>query len=546
MGTNEPLLVARDGDEGPFFHWLESLGLRDFVKRFPVSKLVEWGWLVPQYAIRFPDEFFKTWKSYPYGNDDEGRSRYRALHELWDSEWFLDAEEEPYWFLHPFFRPEDESGRLLRELHQAHRSCQDGDTLLHENGRKIVPYGYFFFHWQAYALVDVISFADCRVSLFNTPNIDEQAAGIARIAAGMKGVVPTDVLKVPNRWGGHSEAMTWLSHYRALRGAFSFSGFDGTDKFEKRRRAASLLASHLGITDGRLEEAIQEKFLVLANQWHWGNEFRCKWAAGAWPELQKDIRLAVDWLCVLNGRSLDYYLDKWRHKHWGGDRWLELRKVLPLESFAARDDFIDLAPEYLKTYNEIAPTDRAFTGDSLKALVDRLRATNYPFGSLLHAFRELHEALVVRAEDFKRLDMRERRPLDHYLLVAIRVEAVLRYGLEQSGALASMKDSERDLQGYILRQAGAVGLSARALEYFQRNAKRYTQLRDTPPSPIAEIMQIQSDLAPEEHYLVQAFLCCLLARNYFAHHYYMDSELLRSKESGFMLGGILVSALLLA
>jgi hypothetical protein len=142
--------------------------------------------------------------------------------------------------------------------------------------------------------------------------------------------------------------------------------------------------------------------------------------------------------------------------------------------------------------------------------------------------------------------MRERRPLDYYLLVAIRVEAVLRYGLEQSGALASMKDSERDLQGYILHRARAIGLSAPALEHFQRNAKRYTQLRDTPPSPIAEIMQIQSDLAPEEHYLAQAFLCCLLARNYFAHHYYMDSELLRSKESGFMLGGILVSALLLA
>lgn len=62
---------------------------------------------------------------------------------------------------------------------------------------------------------------------------------------------------------------------------------------------------------------------------------------------------------------------------------------------------------------------------------------------------------------------------------------------------------------------------------------------------IADVMNMTSDLIPKEHYLVQAFLCSVLARNYFAHHYYLDSELLRSKESQFLLAGILATALCL-
>lgn len=58
-------------------------------------------------------------------------------------------------------------------------------------------------------------------------------------------------------------------------------------------------------------------------------------------------------------------------------------------------------------------------------------------------------------------------------------------------------------------------------------------------------MNMTSNLSPNEHYLVQAFLCSVLARNYFAHHYYLDAELLRSKESQFLLGGILTTALCL-
>ena len=43
----------------------------------------------------------------------------------------------------------------------------------------------------------------------------------------------------------------------------------------------------------------------------------------------------------------------------------------------------------------------------------------------------------------------------------------------------------------------------------------------------------------------QAMLCCLAARNYFAHHDYQDEKLLKGESSQFLLGGILLAVLTL-
>jgi hypothetical protein len=83
---------------------------------------------------------------------------------------------------------------------------------------------------------------------------------------------------------------------------------------------------------------------------------------------------------------------------------------------------------------------------------------------------------------------------------------------------------------------------------FKSNLREMTQLHKTPPNPIGNIMEIRCEECSEEDtHLVQAFLCCVLARNYFAHHTYLDKELMRDQkeESAFMLTGILVTVLVL-
>ena len=120
------------------------------------------------------------------------------------------------------------------------------------------------------------------------------------------------------------------------------------------------------------------------------------------------------------------------------------------------------------------------------------------------------------------------------------------FALRESGELAGITPEKRQLHRYIWHLAEKRRLSARAVQIFRSDdAKDLVQLHSEPKTPIHDVMSWAPAITPREQRLVQAFVCCLLARNYFAHHHYLDQELLRSKESAFMLGGIVLTVLFL-
>ena len=540
MFANGPLLTAQQGREGTFVKWLEDLGLRDFLHRYPLAQLIEWGWLVPQHRVTFPTEYFEAWRNFPEcgSSADAG---FDAFNLLWSSSWLTEGDNETLWFLHPFFRPNDVAGQLLSEQGKIRHLPQVPEAFVHTNGRTILPYADYFFHWQGYALIDVICAADCIAPILNTPDVQACAQGIVRVAELVKETRPQDVLTTPKRWGGLVELMTWLSHYRTFREALFIPESELEKERSMRREGAKQLAAHLGISAEMLAQAIKEKLLVLAQKWRRANERHCVWTLRAYPYLQSDIFVAMEWLCYLSDRMLDYYLDRWQYDTWGQREWAELHKVLEYEFFTDRLYFLNHAPLYLETYNTLLPEAEQLNGDYFKQLVDKLRINNYPFGSFQGAYRQLHEELSSRVDHKGGLDFRELRPLDYYSLLAIRAEGCLRFAMNQDDFLGGAQK----LKEYVECLAKRKGLSAAALSRYKENLK-ITQLHATPPEPIKSIMELDnSGLPDKEHYLVQAFLCCELARNYFAHHHYLDDKLLRSKESGFMLTGILVAVLYL-
>ena len=545
MSAYGPLLTAQQGREGTFVKLLEDLGLRDFLQRYPLVQLVEWEWLVPQHRVVFPKEYFKAWQDFPSkGQFVEHGFKSHSL--LWDSTWWIDDDSESLWFLHPFFRPDDEAGQTLLDQGQARPLPPVPEEFVHPNGRTIIPYTDYFFHWQGYALIDVIRFADCIEPILNTPDVQSHAQGIVSIAESAKEWKPQDVLTTPKRWGGLAEPMTWLSHYRAFRDALLYRPESEREKEDSLRlNGAKQLANHLEINAEMLAQAIKEKLLVLAQEWRWANERYCMWTLRAYPYLQSDIGIAMEWLCFLSDKSLDYYLDKWQYDTLGQRAWAELHKVLEYEFFTDRQFFLKLAPSYLATYNALLPEPEQLEGERLKQITDQLRNYNYPFGSFLGAFRQLHDELSY-VNNFKGgLDFRELRPLDYYSLLAIRAEGCLRYAMEQDGTLKNIKDEVQGLREYIKCMAEQRGFSSAGIECFKQS-KKLTQLRDAPNDPIGKIMAIKTNLLPKERHLVQAFLCCELARNYFAHHHYLDyKELPRSEKSAFMLAGILSAVLYL-
>ncbi len=353
MFAHGALLRVRAGNEGPFVKWLEELGLKDFLNCYPIPKLVEWGWLVPQYRYSFPlEEFESEPETITWG----AKQRSSPIERLWDFEWYINSIDEPLWFLHPFFRPDNTSGLMLRNNGQPWSTIEVPASFTTKHGEKITPYVDYFFHWQGYALIDVIRFSDCIQPILNTPEASQTAQQIVRIIESVKDWDPRGVLSAPRRWGGMHQLMTWLSHYRAFRDALYTWEAKHPDDKKTHRRGALELAGYFGITADILRNSIKNNLLVLAAEWQRAPAQNKIWMDPAWPMLQNDIYLAVLWLCMLDGEKFVHYMDLWSHApSRQSDGSAELVEVLPFEFYKDRINFFRNANFYLDAYNAIAP-----------------------------------------------------------------------------------------------------------------------------------------------------------------------------------------------
>jgi hypothetical protein len=312
---------------------------------------------------------------------------------------------------------------------------------------------------------------------------------------------------------------------------------------EMLRRGANALAAHLGFDADRLEGLVKDRLLVLAQRWKWGVEPRNPLSVDAYPYIQNEIYLAVHWLCMLTGNTLDHYLDLWRYPTRGQQTWAELHSILPFEYYEIRDKFLELAPFYLKQFTERISERYRLDGDRLAAVVDALRAKSRHFNVFMGAFKNLHDELGGDRKPTDVIDFRERQPLDYYLLIAIKAEVCFREELRETGILDGLKNQK--LSGYLERLGTRAGLDATTIKLFKDSVHTYTKLHSEPTDGIRRIMNLGSTKPSGQIALVQGMICCELARNYFAHHDYMDAELLNGLDSQFLLGGILVCLLVL-
>lgn len=551
MSSSPTLLIAHEGKSGSFIKWLDELGIGDFLNRYPLSQLVEWGWVVPQYRVAFPQRFFECWENYPESSwqPPEDLKKYCTL---WDYYWFVDNEDEPLWFLDPLFHPGNEVGELLRQYGYSDGSKLTPPPIEHVRGFPIKPYADYFYRWQGYALVDVIRFADNIAPIYSTPDVVARAQGIVRIAEqvtthGLNS--PEGILTAPNRWAGLAPLLTWLDHFRVFREAiFNVSNKDSEAQQTRYCRGAQLLAEHFGITHEILANAIKNHLLVLANDWVGANEKldgRSSWTLRAWPHLQHDIQLAMIWLIALSGKTFEDYDAEWRQPYKGNWGWLALDKALPYDFIVHQKRFVEYAPIYLKPFTQARNNQWKFDKDSLPTLVRTLQRSNDAFAGFLAAFHEMHEHLTPRYFDKRGLDFRDPRPLDHYALLAIRAEGCLRNKLVSLGQLDEIDNDKQGLLSYIRKLAEVSGIPPAVIGQFNAAPRDLTRLHSERQDPIGGIQSIPQTLSDVNHQLVQAFLCCILARNYFAHHVFLDQELTRSEKSAFLLQGILVSVLVL-
>ena len=456
LAASPTLLVAHEGKSGSFVRWLEELGLGEFLKSYPLALLVEWGWVVPQYRVVFPNRFFERWINYPElpWNPPDDLKNYALL---WDSDWFIDNESEPLWFLDPVLNTNEDIGRLLEQFRYSVLKTTTPMAIDHARGYPIKPYADYFYRWQGYALVEIIQLANMIPPIFATPDVLTRAEGVMRIAKDILANqlnIPQEILTLPRRWGGLAPLMTWLDHFRSMRRAI-LNKF-GTD-FEAQQelfvKGGKALAAHFEITPEQHGLAIRNRLLGLAAQWIPAKEIssRALWTRRAWPILQEDIRLAMSWLFQLTGKTIEEHHTEWTPSHMQYEGWLALDKALPYSVLQHQKKFAQLVPYYLKPFNDLDNSARKYNETSLPALVGKLQIGNPAFAGFLSAFYELHGQLGTKSFDKTGIDFRELRPLDHYSLLAIRAEGCLRRELDSLGKIKEIKPKHQGLTNYVLK-----------------------------------------------------------------------------------------------
>ena len=538
-------LMSVDGDgTGDFVKWLKELGLSDsFLRDYPIAQLVEWGWLRPQFRIVFPSTFFDQPAAETLTWPPQSPQPENVLEQVWLNEWRYQGEQEPMWFLHPFFRLDSEAHMLFERNSAAAGLPARPPSFEHADGRSISPYADYYFPWQAYALIDVIQAADIfpqSQHFLNAPDVQKRAQPLLKLSKPPLWD-PRRTLNAEREWAAWAEPLTWLAHYAALKEFVESRDLPHGDYLALLRRGAKQLAAHLQIDAAKLEAAVREKLLTLADNWISAADKKNRWVTTAYPYLQKDIYLAVHWLCMLTDNKLDDYFWRWRNTSQQNEGWAELHAVLPFEYYENRIKFTQLAPTYLQAFNERLPMRYRFEGEALASAVDAIRIKNPHFNSFVRAFKKLHQELTRDPELVGRIDFRERSPLDFYLLLAIRAESCFRFELKAN----EDPKKEDKLDSYLIELAKKAGVDSKDTECFKKNQRETTKLYDTPSDFIERISRLTPAEGCSEAPLGQAMLCCLAARNYFAHHDYYDYELLNDKSSQFLLGGILLAVLTL-
>ncbi|HMW24950.1 MAG TPA: hypothetical protein PKC59_16070, partial [Burkholderiaceae bacterium] len=196
---------------------------------------------------------------------------------------------------------------------------------------------------------------------------------------------------------------------------------------------------------------------------------------------------------------------------------------------------------HARTYISNAFPDLAdrFTEDpkKLRSIANQIIEFYPPFDNFLLAFKTLHDDLKSFG-DLDHLDLRRRRPIDHFATLALRAETCLRFAIYESNyPRRPMSPTSDSLSGYIEDISRACGEAFPPDQTITksdiRDLTRMTQSRD---SKIANVKALRlPNASARQSAQVRAYLGCQLARNYFAHHYDLDHEMVKGPIGQFIL-----------
>ena len=522
-GDIDCLYLAAPGssNKSQFGKHLESLGIK-LPPNLSIRTMVARGWLRPRLRVSLPAAALLSWRNFP---------KYSAIYDdscppgdawalnAWCAStcsWHdIDRPIEKLW-MHWLDDPQDETGiRARANAIDPSDSAAEPLSFVHPNDdRTVLPWIDFLADWQAYHIAELV-----RSAVFTLHGVTDQFHSVdTRLQKRTREFDP-DAKDLAAQWEQRGAFFDIVSGYRTILAHCCIR-----DSFaEDARAGARAFAAQRGIDADFIRTGIKEVILRAWQRW-----------ASAPPiddprlmlRLQQDLQYALDLWSALSGQPVDPFDPFWYSKSFSRGESAMLIDALPHEEWIARRDFPQGAVRYQRGF----PQPYFMGEEQFANLLARHWEACPPLRRFCLAWVRLHDQL--QSQDKGRhadqiIAANER--IEQFNLIGLHTERILRHVAsvqtpptgKQSGSNAVMRDA---IKRSLTIAATPVSITDPKLDGW---LKQHTSLHAMPdlgrylcqPSTFAT-----GDTAADQ--LITAHIHALIARNYAAHHDYLDDSLI--------------------
>lgn len=510
-----------------FVGHLENLGIK-LPSTFPLGVVIARGWIRPRYRIPIPSEALLAWTNFPC-NPREGADRCPEEHSwglgVWGAATSLRPDRtrpvEKLW-QHWLDDPDSELGQIARA-----NAIDPGDVwatpaaIRHPRHQQDVrPWVDFFADWQAYHLAELLEHARFT-AVIGTGQGDHFAAQCRHHADRCE----RSARSLFSLWEQRRVVHDWISSYRTI-----LANCAHRDSFQDDvRSGARSWAQQHGLDADRIRLGVRETLLTLWSRW----QDRLPLGSGQLlTRLQQDIQYATCLLEDLTDEPVDPFDEFWYSTDRQRREWAQLIDVLPHEEWLARRNFPRSSIHYQRGF----PKPYSCSEEQIAALLARHWPTCGPLRRFCLAWMRLHGELVGRDRNLPAVaTIKSNERIEQFNLIALHTERVLRYVADrQHRGRSKQPRSNSVIAAAIVRSVKFVASSVEIdEEWAEDEVRRRTALHKMPAASDAICTPESVGIGDASaDIVVAAHLNALIARNYAAHHDYLDDALIYPSRDG--------------
>lgn len=503
---------------------LAELGLA-LDRTWPLADLVQRGWLQPRLRVGLPESALQSWVNFP--NHTMQLDGTCPHEQEWALAVWADAtcgpappREEPLERLWAHWLEDDSDPTARFAIGAAVAPQQWPDAVRHQrNGRTMQPWIDYFAYWQAYHIAELLTRA--RFAGYFAPESKHVASHFDRHATRLEKSAAT----LADRWQELGTCFEWVGYYRTILAKCATN----PDFDSKTRAAARAWATNHGITAEQLRTQIRESLLTLWQRWQDSPPISSDRLAHA---LQGDIQYATRLLSDLEDEPTDPFNPTW---YWDTRRGRRssacLIEALPHEEWLAQRDFPGDAVNYQRCFPPSSAVGQEQIAERVLAHWNHCAALRRFCLAWVRLHKEVNSRHQRRTAD---AEIASNERIEQFNLIALHAERLVRFSQPGSQDGETQPSSPGVFHDSAMRCIAAIAPGFHAdQQKVRRILFEKTKLHRMPEASRAVLTPEAVAMGdPRVNRVVAAHGNALIARNYAAHHDYLDWELVYPGKGG--------------